>query len=270
MPKAEEKAPDDLLLTKVEVARTLCVTLGAVNKMIAQGILQSCNPAGAKPMFHISDVAEVLKVVEDRVHLSKIYNRALTAYAVGKRVERKLDEVLDLFGAKERRLPEDPYDIEAMYRRVANALKSDLRTLTAVEVMDWAKVFLSVDETYLILAAHFMKTQEPWLHFIMLGQQMVSKAPRDFFHAQKDLEVAYAYFSFALRSMRQAAYFFCRLRDGAAEANKAFPEARDGDVTRGISHLVRIAMKEDIRLKLDSEASSHKRKWVRVDSKRVH
>src|SRR5580692_3286004 len=106
------RPPRELLLTQREVAKTLCISLSAVKKMITQGILQPITPSEERQqLFYISDVAEVLKVVEDKVHLSKIWNRALVAYTVSRRVERKLDEVLELFGAKERRLPEAAYDI---------------------------------------------------------------------------------------------------------------------------------------------------------------
>ena len=238
------RPPEHLLLSKVQVARTLGLPPAAVSKMIVQGILVPVTGEGEKPKFHVSDVAEILPLIEKKVHLSKIWNRILATHARCVRNERRIDDILALLGAKEETLPLEEWAMDRLFNRISKYLKMDLRFLTAEEVLEWAKVFIGMDMSYLRVAALFFNTQEPWYMPMLLGQKMVDEAPREEFSDHKDLSAAYGYFTYAFRSFREQAYFFCRTVTGSAkEANRKFPE-RTGNLTREITRLISLGLAE--------------------------
>lgn len=204
--------------------------------MVETGLLE---PVATRPMrFHVSNLRDVQKITEDKVHISKIWNRAFQAHVRVQRLEAKVEELTSLLGAASPTLSVEKEDIVSLYKHFFKAAKVRILTLTAEEVMDWAKVLLSVDEHYLILAAHHLNTREPWQHMLWFARHVIESAPRQLFKTEKQLEVAYSYFLYAYRHLRQVSYFYCRTQRGAKEANLRFPEARDGNVTRAISALV--------------------------------
>jgi hypothetical protein len=241
------RPPAHLLFTKTQVARTLMLPRRALDRMIEQGILQPVTPEGEKAYFYAADIAGVLSVIEDKVHLSKIWNRVLVAYARSARNERKIDEILSLLGAKEERLPMEEWAIEKLFNKISSCLKKDLRTLSADEVFEWAKTFLAMDHEYLAVVTHFLKTSEPWFQPLLLGQKILDHAPRHLFSDRKDLEVVYGYFMFAFRSFRQESYFHCRTLTGSAKtAGLKFPDIKDNNITREITRLIALGIPDRV------------------------
>ncbi len=265
------RPPDHLLLTKVQTARALSLPVKAINKMISQGILEPVTPEGEIPVrFHVSDVAAVLEVIEKKTHLSKIWNRSLVADVRSKRVERKLDEVLTLLGAKEERLPTDQIAVERLFLKISNHLKRrNLHLLSADEVMKWARTFIQMDENYLKIAAHWLETQEPWFQPMLLGQKMLEQAPRELFSLRKDLEDVYGYLQAALRSFKHSAYFYCRILLGSArKAAAMFPEVQGDSTTRSIAQLIAMGMPDGVAHKLGPTDKSNRKRLAKPNQGR--
>lgn len=258
MAQAKGRRPlEHLLFTKGQVARTLMLPVKAINQMISQGILQPVTPEGKKPMFHASDIAAVLSVIEDKVHLSKIWNHTLVAYERSARNERKIEEIVSLLGASEKTLPLEQEAIEKLFDKISKLLGKDLHFLSAEEILEWARTFLAMDQHYLVTAAHFLQTKEPWHLPLLFGHRMLEHAPRDLYATRKDLEHVYSYFEWAFRSFKHEAYFYCRVLTGSAKsANLKFPDARDGNVTRAITKLIRMAVQDNIPAHLESVPQS--------------
>jgi hypothetical protein len=176
--------------------------------------------------------------------------RSAEAIARADRMEQMLEELLDVLGARDTLLPMGQVDIEGLYQKAYRTMKQDIRLLPASEVMWWAKTLLAVDASYLQLAAYYLHNTDPWYPLLWFADLLMEKAPRNFFKQVPELDVAYAYFNYARRSLRQVAYFYCRVLKGKKAADAALPESQSGDVTRGLSRLLTMALADGLRTDL--------------------
>lgn len=232
--------------------------MSAISRLIRTGVLE---PVTLRPQrFHIQDVNEVRKMVQDKVHISKIWNHAFLAHQGVRHLEKKLNTLLEMLQVTSSILPTGEIEVRALFKKIYKTSRSR-PILTAEEVMDWAKIFLAIDENYLVLAAGHLKTSEPWQQVLWFSQHLLETAPTELFPADKGLEAAYHYLSYAHRHLRQVSYFYCRVLHGAKEAGRCIPEAQSGDTTNEISAIVAAMLNNE-------SATRRKKKEINLDKRR--
>ena len=220
--------------------------MSTISRLVATGVLE---PVTFKPQrFHLSDISEVRQLVQDKVHISKIWNHAFLAHQGVKHLEKRLDTLMEMLQVGSGILPTGEADVRGLFKKIYNTARSN-RLLPAVEVMDWAKILLAMDEHYLVLAAGHLNTKEPWQQVLWFAQRLLEVAPRELFRTDKGLEAAYHYLTYAHRHIRQVSYFYCRVLCGAREADRRIPEAQGGNVTTEISAIVSTMLTEAKKIK---------------------
>ena len=231
------RSQDDLLLTRIETARALNVPAKAISRLIEKGVLEPAKVEGTKQWFYISDISAAAEALEQKLDIVSLAHTALKAYAVATRTERKLDQVLQLLGVRDKPIRLSKTAMMGLYYRCRDILRSDLSDLSVETLMSWAKDLLGIGEEYLILLAFYTKNREPWAPILWAAQRMMESASGA---KEKELQSAYAYLDFARRCFRQTAYFYCRFQVGREEADLRFPEAK-GNVHETLASLVMLS-----------------------------
>ena len=230
---------NDCLLTRVEVAQALNIPIVAINRFIRSGILEPARIVNEQKFFHVADVQKLIDMkLTSRSHVSSVFSTVLRNTAATARVERKLNDLLELMGVTETPLVLDERHIMRIYKGANSMLKRDLRVVSATELMEWGKTLIRIDQNFLVVAAHILKNREPWQPLMWFANTVMEHKK---WQDTIELKTAFTYFDYAARHFRQVAYFFCRFQNGRKEADRRIPDANTGDVSRQISMLMTMA-----------------------------
>lgn len=169
---------------------------------------------------HLEAVAPLLHG-SGEIDIGTIAARANLGFSLAKTLERRLNEVVDLFGLNRNQLDLHPRAVRDLCELVEDALL-DSAEPTLEQVRYWAAVLFAIDEAYLLLVQEYVGLAEPWTRFMDLGYKLAAEAPYDRFANQPEMRPAYAYLESARSQLRMVAYFFCRGEHGGSLTDEAF------------------------------------------------
>jgi hypothetical protein len=218
------------LITLKQAADLLCCTTQHVYVFVRQGLLRPQYPEGKSltegQHFFEEEVSALVEAKAMGSDMPTVAAMARQAFVSSRMLERTVEQLLEVLGAKIPRLPPDKDSVLALYIQAEDALHSS-ELPSAKEVLDWARVFYGLHEDYLALVTVYVGTDEPWRIFMDLAQKLYNEAPVG--TADKELEAAYGYLAVSVRNARNVAYFYVRHRLGRIVASDVFPNTT-GDV----------------------------------------
>ena len=235
-PSKGRQRTGDALLTKKEAAEHLGVSSRVIRRLISEGVLELVKVQG-KQYFYLTDVNAAAHVISRGINVVTANQNALRALAATQRLERRMNDLAFIFGARFDFVPLTEGRVLEAWHKAHAALHLRFDDLTATEVMEWARFFYEVDTGFLFLAAHVLDNQEPWAPFIELANHIRSGAPRS---PQPEVRAAYNYFAAATRFMENCAYICCRQLQGERAANRTFP-SMEGDIVSSLLSIIQLA-----------------------------
>lgn len=212
----------DGLLSSIEAARALRVTIRTIGNLTKQGLLEPVF-IERKQFFRQEDIQNYLTVFKGRTDWASVASIALRCNARVQILERKVDSLLQVLGLSSTTLSVEEEEIARLYELAMMGLKNEA-PLDANTVLYFAQQMLSMNEEYLHLVQTVTGNQEPWRVFLELSQHLSEEAPRTKFKTDQELAEAYGFMEAARRHMRPLAYFYVRRKNGVRKANAAFPE----------------------------------------------
>lgn len=215
---------DDLIDVR-EAAKLLEVTTRTIENMVKSGML---TPVFKQPpkekvqrFFSLSEVAAVANLKSMKIDVATTANMAIRALTLAQSTQRQLEDITALLGFDSRSLPIDEVEIVALQIRIQEALER-VDLMTAVEVKEWAKIFLNVTEEYLRLVAQYVKDERPWKGFLLLAEKIGQEEHKN---GDQLLLAAHAFMETARKHLRQVAYFYARVQEGRHPAARIIPKA---------------------------------------------
>jgi hypothetical protein len=212
----------DKTVSYAEAAKLLGVQTAAVGYLVRSGIIRPIETGhNFKRRLLVREVAALAEVRGKKLTLPEVAGLALRAYALSKGNDQVIQELCHLLGVNHHALETTQEAVLALYLRARDTL-TDLEQPDAEQVLEWARIFLAMNEGYLKLTEDHTANETPWQPFLAAAQKLSEEAPRHLFGARKELESAYGYLEAARRHLRHLAYFYVRDKSGARTANKAF------------------------------------------------
>jgi len=153
------------------------------------------------------------------------------------RIERRLNEVLKLIGARFNPLKDDRKSVETLHARMEQLMQTPTEHLAAEDVFKWARLLMRIDAPYLQAIKDVLGENEPWDIPVHFGQHLLTHAPVSTFHVDINLAGAYGYLNYAQEQLVRVAYMTARKLYGPVIANRKFPEVQ-GDVNEAILALI--------------------------------
>lgn len=220
------------LLTPVEAAKILNVSVRAFNQMVRKGFITPVFPEGrkwnGKRLYHEQDIADLIEVHAQKWDLATTTALAKQALVRTRQLERSVNSLMNVIGANMKPLSLKPRDITKLYLEIEHELHQ-LDPYTAEEILRWAHVFYAMGEEYLWCIEQEIEDPEPWKKPLLLAEKLMEELPRDHCKINRELEIAYQILDMARRNMRNVSYFYIRHRKSQRAAHKAFP-ALEGDI----------------------------------------
>lgn len=237
--KGRQRTGDELLTSK-EAAEHLGVSSRIIRRLVSEGVLEPLNIQG-KRHFYLTDVNEAAHVLSRGINVVTANQNALRALAATQRLERRMNDLAFIFGAKFDFVPLTEGRVLEAWHKAHASLHLPFDALMATEVMEWARFFYEVDTGFLFLAVHVLENPAPWEPFIELANIIRNGAPS---YPPPDVRAAYNYFAAAARFMENCAYMCCRQLQGEREANRTFP-TMEGDVVSSLLSIIQLADNKD-------------------------
>jgi len=228
------RGQDDLLLSKKEAAQHLGVPFKALKPLVRQGVLEPVKSAG-KTWFYLSDVNNAAHVISKKIDVVTANHNALRALSMATRLERQMTVMMFMLGARKQFEPLTVERIRSDWDTVLDNVHRDFADIDTSELLEWARLFFAVDEAYLMVAGDVTAHAEPWLPYMKIGETILRHKQES---GDKEKKAAYEYLLVAHRSMRTAAYFYCRRSYGARTANKTFPDSQDADIVSSVLAII--------------------------------
>lgn len=214
-------------LSATEAARLLKVETRTLRQMVRRGLIRPVSRGPANRLrFHLSDIAAASRVRNARLELHLVSNVAHQALALAENTERRLGELYTLLGIGFSPLSTGQEAVAQLFEEAEHLLEQKKLELTVEEVRTWARTFLAMTESYLLLTEDTLGRQETWQTFVTLAEKLCEQAPRGQFTFHKDLESAYGFLEAGRRNVFSCAFFFVRNRHGHKVAVDLFPERR--------------------------------------------
>lgn len=208
-----------LYLTPAETAEVLGVSVEMVHVYDRKQLLEAYYPEGRKAgkRFLAEDVFALHELRQEHKgdFLRKLPQLAMRAIVTSRRVEKRLDELMQFLGLNDVALSLEPTDVAMLHFNVEKALTMP-RAEGDQELLDWSKKLLAINEEYLDLVKMHLGDEYPWKPYLDLARVLSEKCggrQRSFLeHARSNL--------------RNVAYFYERAWRGPREAEKLFPGER--------------------------------------------
>lgn len=208
-----------LYLTVSETAEVLGVSASMVHVFDRRRLLESHYPDGRKAgkRFVADDVYALaeLRAEHKGDFMRRLPQIALKAAVTSRRVEKRLNELLEFLGLNDVVLSVEPGDVIELHRSV-EALPRRPRLEDEAEILAWAKKILAINEEYLDLIKMSTGDPYPWKPYLELGRVLSAIAKG---RTKSFIEHARA-------NLRNVAYFYERSYRGPREAEKMFPNER--------------------------------------------
>lgn len=212
---------NDGRVTHAEAAEILDVTERHLRHMVRQGIIKPVK-LGSSTAGHLYAAEEVNAILEARLSstsLPAVARTALQAQALSRSISGKLDIICRFLGLENNRLSYDEEAVRGLLVRVQETLKEDFSELRSGAIVEWAATFNSFDEPYLQVVADILKTDNPWVPYLALANDLMVKRSRV---EDSNLTFAYACLDAARRNLRHVAYFYVLAKHGIRTANNLF------------------------------------------------
>lgn len=209
----------DLYVTPAEAAELLGVSVEMVHVYDRKQLLEAYYPNGRKAgkRFLAEDVYALVELRQEHKgdFLRRLPQIAMRAVVTSRRVEKRLDELMQFLGLNDVVLPLDATSIALLHFQVEKALVQP-RVEDQQELLDWAKKLLAINEEYLDLVKLHLGDEYPWKPYLDLARKLSEACGG---RQRSFLEHARA-------NLRNVAYFYERSWRGPKEAEKLFPGER--------------------------------------------
>jgi hypothetical protein len=215
---------DNVYVTPDEAALILGVLVGQIHAWSRSGLLEPHYPDGPRPKrlggkrFLREEILALKELREEQGKGSpklRIPQIAMRAFVSSRRLERKLEELMNYLGLSVRTLREDEEEVRAFYVSVQEFVQSPGNN-TQLEIADWAKKLAGVTDGYLHLIQAVTGDDFAWAMLLELGKTLASQCSPG--------TNARMYVDHAYRNAQNAAYLYLRSTKGVRAANKMFPK----------------------------------------------
>lgn len=208
-----------LYLTPVETAEVLGVSVEMVHVYDRRQLLEAYYPDGRKAgkRFLAEDVYALHELRQEHKgdFLRRLPQLAMRAIVTSRRVEKRLDELMQFLGLNDTVLSLEPTNVTLLHFQVEKALTLP-RAEGDAELLDWAKKLLAINEEYLDLVKLHLGEEYPWKPYLDLARVLSEKSEG----RQR------SFIEHARANLRNVAYFYERAYRGARAAEKLFPGER--------------------------------------------
>lgn len=213
--------PSGPYMTKAESAEVLGVSISMVEVFDRRQLLEPHYPEGPKAGKRFL-AEDVYALAEIRKQYGNDFTRrlphiAMKAVVASRRVEKKLDELMNYLGLTSTVIGSEKEDVVTLHLCVEAAVEADHLESDA-GIVEWAKKLLAVTEDYFAMVKDICGDEEPWKPYLELAKKLAGQAGPS--------SRARMYIDHARASVRNAAYFYERAFRGARAANKMFPGER--------------------------------------------
>lgn len=237
MSESSKGRQPDSLVTRTEAARLLGVPINLLKKLTSKGVLPTPKRRGNDYWYDLADLSIAAEVMEKKINMVSAYEMAVSAYAIAKRTERMVTELVELIGARYEPLSTDEKDVQKLYYKCRYVLNVPIDHVSVDDMLWLSKSFLGVDQNYLMVVLAYTKDPEPWRILLDAANHLIAQAPKLKVVTVERQQVL-GYLAFARIQLRQASYFYCRTFVGKSEADRLFPEISSGTVTQTILSLL--------------------------------
>lgn len=223
------QAPEGYMGRK-DAARLLGVTVRSLELWCRQGLLVSSSFEGTREKFYRNtDVHLLLAARADKnCDIWMVKAIALQALAAARITEVRVAQVFDLLGLNVVPIHRDDASIAALACEMEEA-PSRMQLRDVAWVRYWGGTFFAIEDTYLELAGHVLKDEEPWRRYIEFANRIFEAAHAEVaesLETNEALRLAYNYLRAAKTHLMQAGYLHCRRKYGRRTADGVF----DGSV----------------------------------------
>lgn len=215
--------PDNVLSIR-EVARALNVTVPAVRHLVRDKLLVPVRVSHDNSWFDTKDVAVLVSATQGNITAPTAQRKAIEAIALATRTERKLEQLLQMFGVEHGPLELSEENLIRLHLLAREVPNQAAEHMSMDDLMEWARLFFRLNEHTLKLISMYSHDLEPWRVFINAGEHILSHIPRTRRELEPGVSQAYNYLHMGLRSFRQCAYLYCRDNQGRSAACLKMPD----------------------------------------------
>ena len=213
------------LIDALSASKLLGVGRSEVQHMVRAGHLIPVYDEFLRRRFRVTDVMQLrdLRQACD-LSLPQLGLVAIQARAIARDNAAKIRQLYTMFGADYRNLSREESDVRDIYVR-ARKRAVENRRFEVEEIMEWARVLMSIDEDYLVIINKLMQVHEPWRVFMDLAQAIWETARLSELRFDKEREAAFGFIGVGRRHMRNTAYFYVRNHEHVSIAKQKFPDS---------------------------------------------
>lgn len=209
-----------------EAALILDTSVDNVRVMMRKGILRPHFPKGKgfrkEILFHGEEISALAEVREMKLSPDKLASFAVRGYVAARSLERRIEMLEQLMGARAQVLLTDEESVVALYEKGMDALGY---TPTGVgEILEWANILIAMGEEFFEALEAYTDDEEAWWVFHQLIRNIDAETPVEQLYQDPELEAAYRYFGASRRHFLRLAYFHIRSSFGVRAANRVFEE----------------------------------------------
>jgi len=209
---------DETYISAEAAAQIHNVHVSRVHAWSRNGLLEAHYPNGRPGGKHFrrTDVLDLLELTEnERSGLRrKLPQVALQALLASRRVEKRLNELVQYLGLTQEVLSSEKNDVVLLFVQIQYFLEPPVDRSPEV-ALQWARRLLGVTEEYLELVAQHLGEPEPWKLYVELARVLAE------IHGPSSN--ARMFIEHARRNLRNAAYFYVRRAKGTHAAARIFP-----------------------------------------------
>lgn len=218
------RQPEDLI-SRTEALKLLGVGKNTLAKMVRNGELDQyylTREDGKRATGYSREQIECrADLAEKGIDLASLASMTLGDKARIRVLERKVDDLLTLFGLNHEELPTEEEEVLALYLEAKN--KSFERFPGKDVVARWCRILYGFTEQYLAVLEFHTKNDEPWHPFWRIATQLLRLFPR----GVAEFEYYRGFLLSALQHLRNTIYVYVCRRNGPKTAGKIFPETAD-------------------------------------------
>lgn len=229
-------------LTSDEAARMMGVSRRQFERYVYSGqILRGADG------FDPNEVSVLKELKKKKLDLAEVANIAHRAHMEAYRACRELQILKDVIGLNIPTVELDLETVTALHTRVEN-LTMVQHLYRAEELIDWARIFLSLGEEYFEAITYYTQIQEPWWVYLELAGIMLKATSVDRRKIDLELQMAFDYLSTARPKLRATVFSRASQVYGSRKALKMFPDMR-GTGHQSVLQVIsaNIAAKQDIQ-----------------------
>lgn len=205
--------------------------------MTHEGLLRS-RLVGNANLYDPNEVHQLKEIRASNLSFTEVAARAARAEMAAYRLERQVNQLLSVIGANIPSADIRKDAVVALHTRVQDEVSSK-RIAGVEDLMFWAQTFQSLSEEYFHVVAKEFETEEPWVPYLELSNNLLRHAPYDQLRNDLELSTAYNFLEMARRGMRQVMFFYVRTTANKRIAHRLFPESLN-DVHEGVLSMISV------------------------------